>query len=177
MTCVFCGSSQTAIALILCVWPVTGIDVTEEEAVLILDVSQSKATLSKTEAERDVTPKCLSLKELLEKEKELGSIVTFCAKFDDMLGGGIPLGKITEICGSAGTGKTQLCMQLAVDVTFPGEFGGVAGHTLYIDTEGSMVVERLAQMARAAVKHITDVAENVYGDVGKYWGMTCVSYV
>ena len=86
MTCVFCGSSQTAIALILCVWPVTGIDVTEEEAVLILDVSQSKATLSKTEAERDVTPKCLSLKELLEKEKELGSIVTFCAKFDDMLG-------------------------------------------------------------------------------------------
>jgi RAD51-like protein 2 len=141
------------------------IDVTEEEAVLILDVSQSKATLSKTEAERDVTPKCLSLKELLEKEKELGSIVTFCAKFDDMLGGGIPLGKITEICGSAGTGKTQLCMQLAVDVTFPGEFGGVAGHTLYIDTEGSMVVERLAQMARAAVKHITDVAENVYGDV------------
>ena len=81
-------------------------------------------------------------------------------------GGGIPMGKITEICGSAGTGKTQLCMQLAVDATIPVDFGGVGGHTLYIDTEGSMVVERLAQMARAAVKHITDVAENMDEEEG-----------
>lgn len=45
---------------------------------------------------------------LLQEEESRGSIVTFCAKLDEMLGGGVPLGKITEICGAPGLGKTQL---------------------------------------------------------------------
>lgn len=45
---------------------------------------------------------------LLQEEESRGSIVTFCAKLDAMLGGGVPLGKITEVCGAPGLGKTQL---------------------------------------------------------------------
>ena len=46
--------------------------------------------------------------EMLKAERLQGYIVTFCAKLDSMLGGGVPLGKITEFCGAPGTGKTQL---------------------------------------------------------------------
>ena len=46
--------------------------------------------------------------EMLKAERLQGCIVTFCAKLDSMLGGGVPLGKITEFCGAPGTGKTQL---------------------------------------------------------------------
>ena len=66
------------------------------------------------------------------------------------------LGKMTEVCGVAGAGKTQLCLQLAVD-TIPEEFGGVYGHALYVDTEGGLVVERLAELVAAIVQHIGDV--------------------
>ena len=45
---------------------------------------------------------------LLQEEESRGSIVTFCAKLDETLGGGVPLGKITEVCGAPGLGKTQL---------------------------------------------------------------------
>ena len=34
--------------------------------------------------------------------------MTFCEGLDDMLGGGVPVGKITEFCGAPGIGKTQM---------------------------------------------------------------------
>ena len=46
--------------------------------------------------------------ELLQQEQSLPSIVTFCAKLDEVLGGGIALRKVTEICGAPGIGKTQM---------------------------------------------------------------------
>ena len=45
--------------------------------------------------------------ELLKAEQLQSYIVTFSAGVDGMLGGGVPLGKITEICGAPGVGKTQ----------------------------------------------------------------------
>lgn len=50
----------------------------------------------------------LTALELLQKEEELRSIVTFSSQLDECLGGGIPVGKITEVCGVPGIGKTQL---------------------------------------------------------------------
>ena len=46
--------------------------------------------------------------ELLKKESSELNIVTFCAALDNILGGGIPVKKITEICGPPGVGKTQI---------------------------------------------------------------------
>ncbi len=45
--------------------------------------------------------------ELLEVEQAHPFIVTFSAKVDEMLGGGIPMCKIVELCGAPGVGKTQ----------------------------------------------------------------------
>lgn len=50
----------------------------------------------------------LTALDLLQKEEELRSIVTFSSKLDAALGGGLPVGKTTELCGVPGVGKTQL---------------------------------------------------------------------
>ncbi|XP_029467326.1 DNA repair protein RAD51 homolog 3 isoform X5 [Rhinatrema bivittatum] len=98
--------------------------------------------------------------ELLEQEQAQGAIITFCSMLDDMLGGGVPLTKITEVCGAPGVGKTQLCMQLAVDVQIPECFGGIAGKAVYIDTEGSFMVDRVVDIAEACVQHCKLISES-----------------
>lgn len=35
-------------------------------------------------------------------------ITTFSLQLDELFGGGIPVGKLTEFCGAPGVGKTQL---------------------------------------------------------------------
>ncbi|KAG8587632.1 hypothetical protein GDO81_005736, partial [Engystomops pustulosus] len=97
--------------------------------------------------------------ELLEQEQAQASIITFCSALDDILGGGVPLAKVTEICGPPGVGKTQLCMQLAVDVQIPQCFGGVDGEVVYIDTENSFIVERLVDIASACVLHCSLITQ------------------
>ncbi|XP_028662784.1 DNA repair protein RAD51 homolog 3 [Erpetoichthys calabaricus] len=91
--------------------------------------------------------------EILEQEKSCRSISTFCAALDTVLGGGIMTGKMIEICGTPGVGKTQLCIQLAVNTQIPASFGGVEGHSVYIDTEGSFLVDRVVDVAEAALQH------------------------
>jgi len=49
-------------------------------------------------------------------------------------------------------------MQLSVDVQIPQRFGGNDGHAVYIDSEGSFVVERLVDIAQAAVRHCQFIA-------------------
>ncbi|PNJ65790.1 RAD51C isoform 15, partial [Pongo abelii] len=102
--------------------------------------------------------------ELLEQEHTQGFIITFCSALDDILGGGVPLMKTTEICGAPGVGKTQLCMQLAVDVQIPECFGGVAGEAVFIDTEGSFMVDRVVDLATACIQHLQLIAEKHKGE-------------
>ncbi|CAL8318953.1 unnamed protein product [Merluccius merluccius] len=85
--------------------------------------------------------------------KEERSIVTFCSQLDAALGGGVPLGRTCEVCGAPGLGKTQLCLQLCVDVQIPECFGGLGGEAVFVDTEGSLVVQRVVDLAHAAVQH------------------------
>ncbi|XP_053563357.1 DNA repair protein RAD51 homolog 3 isoform X2 [Bombina bombina] len=101
-------------------------------------------------ANSEVTQKHTAL-ELLAKDQ--GNIISFCSTLDEILGGGVPLTKITEICGVPGVGKTQLCMQLAVDVQIPECFGGLDGEAIYIDTESSFMLERIVDIANACVLH------------------------
>jgi len=52
-------------------------------------------------------------------EDERDAIRTFstgCPIIDQTLGGGIRLGQITELYGESGCGKTQICIQLSIEV-------------------------------------------------------------
>ncbi|KAJ3183980.1 DNA repair protein rad51c [Gaertneriomyces sp. JEL0708] len=103
----------------------------------------------------------ISALDALSKERSRCSITTSCKAFDEMLGGsGMPGGRVTEICGAPGMGKTQYGMQLCVNVQLPPSLGGANGDAIYIDTEGSFIVERVAQMAAATINshHLTSMS-------------------
>ncbi|KAM3617042.1 uncharacterized protein V6R79_001607 [Siganus canaliculatus] len=95
-----------------------------------------------------------------EEEEEKRSIVTFCSQLDTALGGGIPVGKTTEICGAPGVGKTQLCLQLAVDAQIPSCFGGAGGQVVFVDTEGSFLFQRVVDVASAVAQHCSLLVED-----------------
>ncbi|MBA0826663.1 hypothetical protein Goarm_011490 [Gossypium armourianum] len=60
------------------------------------------------------------------------------------------------IGGVPGIGKTQLGIQIAVNVQIPNDFGGLGGKAIYIDTEGSFMVERAFQIAEACIEDMSE---------------------
>ena len=58
-----------------------------------------------------------------------------------------------------GIGKTQLGMQLAVNVQIPRVMGGAEGEAVYVDTEGSFLAERCYAIATALLAHLQRTAE------------------
>ncbi|XP_074118041.1 DNA repair protein RAD51 homolog 3 isoform X2 [Sminthopsis crassicaudata] len=135
------------------------IGISKEEALETLQIirRENPIDMSRYASVSASGKKCTAL-ELLEQEHTQGFIITFCSELDNIMGGGIPLTKTTEICGAPGVGKTQLCMQLAVDVQIPECFGGVAGEAVFLDTEGSFMVDRVVDLARACVQHLHLIA-------------------
>ena len=95
-----------------------------------------------------------SASEMLREEAEKLPIYTFCQELDDLLGGGVAVGEITELCGCPGIGKTQMCIQLCASTQIPVPFGGLDGAAVYVDTEGSFTAERAADIAEATAKRV-----------------------
>jgi DNA repair protein RadA len=85
---------------------------------------------------------------LLERRKKLGRISTNSKALDELLGGGVETGAISEFSGEFGTGKTQIGHQVAVDVQLPPAQGGLSGEVVYIDTESTFRPERIVDMAK-----------------------------
>ncbi|NJD53222.1 MAG: DNA repair and recombination protein RadB [Candidatus Methanoperedens sp.] len=79
------------------------------------------------------------------KKPEL--IPSGCAPLDEMLGGGFETGIVTQIYGGSGTGKTNICIQLAVECVRSGK------KVIFIDTEG-FSAERFKQIAGEDAKKI-----------------------
>ena len=67
-------------------------------------------------------------------------IQTSIKTLDKILDGGIKNGIITDIFGANGTGKTQLCMQIAANSLQKG------GKVLFLDTTGEFRPERLLEI-------------------------------
>ena len=104
----------------------------------------------------------MSAKELLEKRGIVGRITTGSKALDELIGGGVETQAITEFYGKFGSGKTQVCHQLAVNVQLPYEKGGLNGSALYIDTENTFRPERIMQMAKAVGLDPEQALENIY---------------
>ncbi|MDF1557156.1 MAG: DNA repair and recombination protein RadB [ANME-2 cluster archaeon] len=68
-------------------------------------------------------------------------------KLDELLGGGIERSIITQVYGASGTGKTNICTQLAIQCIRGGE------RVVIIDTEG-FSAERFSQMAQGDAKEL-----------------------
>lgn len=99
-------------------------------------------------------PKSRSALEMLEEEQQKRPISIMSRNLDQLLGGGARIGEITEFCGVPGIGKTQIGMQIACVATAPDVLGGAFGGAVYIDTEGSFLAERVAEIASCLLPHI-----------------------
>ncbi|MCD6504653.1 DNA repair and recombination protein RadA [Candidatus Bathyarchaeota archaeon] len=99
--------------------------------------------------------------ELLEMRKKVLRLTTGSRSLDTLLGGGLETQTITEFYGEYGSGKSQICHQLCVNVQLPPERGGLGGAALYIDTENTFRTERIVQMARHLGLDVQETVRNI----------------
>ncbi|EGX93447.1 DNA repair protein rhp57 [Cordyceps militaris CM01] len=76
-------------------------------------------------------------------------ISTLDDTLDAALGGGVPVGYITEFTGESGAGKTQFLLSLCLAVQLPPP-RGLGRQALYVSTEAGLTTRRLAQMLGGA---------------------------
>ena len=99
--------------------------------------------------------------EFYERRRQMLRCTTGSERLDEMLGGGVETQALTELIGEYGTGKTQLCMMLAVTAQLPPEKGGLGGNVAFIDTEGTFMPERIYQIAEARSLDPNKIANNI----------------
>jgi DNA repair protein RadA len=114
-----------------------------------------QAGISKTNAEKLIRKARSSMPlqfirgdELVKMRQNVLRLTTGSSMLDKLLGGGIESQSITEFYGEYGSGKSQICHQLCVNVQLPPEEGGLGGAALYIDTENTFRTERIFQMSQ-----------------------------
>lgn len=97
----------------------------------------------------------------LEDLKEQIFLATGSSALDNLLGGGIETGSLTEVFGEFRTGKTQICHTLCVTVQRPLDQGGAEGKAIYVDTEGTFRPQKLVAIAERFQMNPEEVLENV----------------
>jgi len=122
----------------------------EKKALEIIRLARSSITLSFIRAD-----------ELLRMRQNILRLTTGSRELDDLLGGGLETQTITELYGEYGSGKSQVCHQLCVNVQLPPERGGLSGGALYIDTENTFRTERIVQMAEHLGLDPQEVVKNI----------------
>jgi len=107
---------------------------------------------------KNISSKPTSALTLMQDAEANRRITSLSDSFDSLLGGGLQPQQVTEICGTPGIGKTQLCIQFAVNSQIPAAFGGVDGDVMYIDTEGGFMIERVVDIAEGTLQYIQNYA-------------------
>ncbi|KAK1262206.1 hypothetical protein QJS04_geneDACA020546 [Acorus gramineus] len=133
------------------------LNVAVHEAADILKIASENRLVERTfGGGQAIVPGAQTAWDIFREEQTLKHITTFCDDLDTILGGGIKCKEVTEVGGVPGIGKTQLGIQLAVNVQIPADYGGIGGKAVYIDTEGSFMVERASQIAEACIRETLD---------------------
>jgi len=99
--------------------------------------------------------------ELLKMRQNVLRLTSGSRAIDEILGGGLETQTITEIYGEYGSGKSQLCHQMCVNVQMPAERGGLNGAALYIDTENTFRTERIVQMSKHLGLNPEEIVKNI----------------
>lgn len=93
---------------------------------------------------------------------EMFHVSTGSVAIDQLLGGGIESGSLTEVCGAPHVGKTQLAYTLAVSAQVARD-GYVPGKVIFCDVEGTFRVERIRSITkRFEIVDIDRVLEGIY---------------
>ena len=122
----------------------------EKKALEIIRAARSSLSLSFVRAD-----------ELLKLRQSVLRLATGSKALDELLGGGLETQTITEFYGEYGSGKSQMCHQLCVNVQLPPGQGGLDGGVLYVDTENTFRTERIVQMAKNLGLDPESVTKNI----------------
>jgi DNA repair protein RadA len=115
------------------------VGVSEKKAFQIIEAARSSIGIAFIRAD-----------ELFKMRKSVLRLSTGSKALDKMVDGGLETQTISEFYGEYGSGKSQICHQLCVNVQLPPEKGGLNGSALYVDTENTFRLERIVQMSKAA---------------------------
>ena len=132
------------------------------ELVEVAEIGEGTAIKIINAAREALEMSWITAKELMERRRAVGRISTGSKNLDSLIGGGVETQSITEFYGKFGSGKTQICHQLSVNVQLPPEKGGLNGAALYIDTENTFRPERILQMAEAVGLNPEQALQNIY---------------
>jgi DNA repair protein RadA len=124
-------------------------------------ISEKKALEVIRKARSSMTLSFIRVDELLKMRQSVLRLTTGSKMLDELLGGGLESQTITEFYGEYGSGKSQMCHQLCVNVQLPPERGGLGGAALYIDTENTFRTERIVQMAQHLDLDPKEVVKNI----------------
>ena len=81
----------------------------------------------------------LSAAHLLKDNNRIEKFSTGSSSLDNILGGGIETGSITQVYGGPGSGKSQICITACA--LLPKKY-----NSIYVDTEGKFRPERIEQI-------------------------------
>jgi DNA repair protein RadA len=126
------------------------IGVGEKKAFSIIEAARSSIGVSFVRAD-----------ELLKMRQNVLRLTTGSEALDKIVDGGLETQTITEFYGEYGSGKSQICHQLCVNVQLPPERGGLNGAALYVDTENTFRLERIVQMAKHVGLEPEQVVKNI----------------
>ncbi len=127
----------------------------------VAEISESKAKKIIAIAKQQCDMGFVTADQFLEKRREVGRLTTGSKAFDKLLNGGFETQSITECFGEWGSGKSQIAMQLCVNVQLPEDKGGLNGGALVIDSEHTFRPERIVQMANAKGLDPEKVLKNI----------------
>ncbi len=113
------------------------VGVSEKKAFQIIEAARSSIGIAFVRAD-----------ELFKMRQSVLRLSTGSKALDKLVDGGLETQAITEFYGEYGSGKSQICHQLCVNVQLPPERGGLNGAALYVDTENTFRLERIVQMSK-----------------------------
>jgi DNA repair protein RadA len=124
-------------------------------------ISEKKAFAIIEEARSSISVSFIRADELLDMHKNVLRLTSGSKVVDRLLDGGLETQTITEFYGEYGSGKSQICHQLCVNVQLPPERGGLNGAALYVDTENTFRTERILQMSKFLGLDPQQVVKNI----------------
>jgi DNA repair protein RadA len=124
--------------------------ISEKKAFSVIEAARSSISVSFIRAD-----------ELLKMRQSVLRLTTGSKALDGILDGGLETQTITEFYGEYGSGKSQICHELCVNVQLPPERGGLGGAALYVDTENTFRTERIVQMSNHLGLDPEQVVKNI----------------
>jgi DNA repair protein RadA len=124
-------------------------------------VSEKKAQQVIQAARSNVGISFIRADQLLKQRQNVARLTTGSKALDKIVDGGLETQTISEFYGEYGSGKSQVCHQLCVNVQLPIEKGGLNGGALYVDTENTFRLERIVQMSKHLGLDPEQVVKNI----------------